>query len=60
VVDEQGGVEAHPVHLGARTPRDGTVLAPDGPLALCWSDDGKVGRPEGVEIKLSPTKLAVS
>jgi len=60
VVDEQGGVEAHPIHLGARTPRDGTVLAPDGPLALCWSDDGKVGRPEGVEIKLSPTKLAVS
>jgi hypothetical protein len=48
------GISAQPVWLGKRTPAAGVVLGPDGPIALQWSEDGRISAPEGQRIVLQP------
>jgi hypothetical protein len=48
------GVRLRPLHFGPRTPVEGTVLTPDGPVPVSWAPDGKVVAPPGVEVAGGP------
>lgn len=51
------GLAAQPVWLGENTPRQGTLLAPDGPVELRWDDERQCTAPENGCIDLRVTSL---
>jgi len=45
---DEDGIHISPTHFGPRTPREARILAPEGEVAVRWTDDGTVGTPEFV------------
>ena len=55
------GLQVCPVSFGARTPREGTVMTPDGAATLTWNDDGTVTlRIANTATSLLPESLALA
>jgi len=50
----EDGIVIKPFHYGERTPREGTILAPDGQYTVRWRDDGTPELPPGVRLAVSP------
>jgi hypothetical protein len=50
-----GGVTCEPVHAGARTPDEGVIASPDGPVKLTWKDPSSLSV-EGGKAAIGPIR----
>ncbi len=54
----EAGIHIEPLHFGARTEREATILGPDGPVPVSWNEDGSVSAPAGVAVAAVPEPAA--
>ena len=47
------GIRIRPSHFGPLTPKEATILAPDGGIPVAWNEDGSICAPPGVEVDRS-------
>lgn len=47
------GIHARPSRFGPLTPKEATILTPQGPVQVAWNEDGAIDAPANVRIDLS-------